>query len=214
MADFTVHNGQRRLLQDTNHDEHAIIAGYGYGKTSFLPRWHYKRIEDNPDSEYSIVIAPNHRLLKNWCLAEFESFLKASGLTMGQSNSDFRINLSPSDMKVTFRWGQTIFFISSETPTGLVSYNVSHISIDEPALMDEAVIERAVARLRCPKANYRQILFTGTPEGLNWFHERFHPDTDDFSGIEGDGHAERTGSQLRYRTLTDERWRTCSSSRA
>jgi hypothetical protein len=174
LSEFTLHYGQSRLLNDRTKDEHAIIAGYGYGKTSFMPRWHTKRCVDNPKSAESIVVAPNYRLLKNRCLVEFRRFLISIGMTEGR-NADFFITESASDMKLVFWWGHTVHFISGQTPDNLVSYNASHISIDEPALMDEEVISRVVARLRCPDASYRQILFTGTPEGLNWFFERFHP---------------------------------------
>lgn len=179
-VEFELFAGQDRLFEDQTKAEHAIIAGLGAGKTTFGPRWDYKRVVDNCLSPESIIVAPNYRLLKNRCLAEYEQFLIAAGLREG-SKGDFTINLSSSDMKITFRpdthrpGGHTVHLLSGAAPENIVSYNASHIWIDEPALMEEVVVQKTVERLRCPKAFYRQILFTGTPEGLNWFYERFHP---------------------------------------
>jgi hypothetical protein len=171
----TLHYGQSRLLNDTTKDEHVVVAGYGYGKTKFGPRWSSKRVTDNKKSVESLVIAPNNRLLKNRCLVEYQAHLASMGMVEGK-RGHYRVYQSTGDLRLVFNWGHTVHFLSGETPDNIISYNASHIWIDEPAVMDEAVIQRAVGRLRCPDAEYRQILFTGTPEGTNWFYERFHPD--------------------------------------
>ena len=143
--------------------------------TTFGPRWHMKRVVDNRNSQESLVVAPNNRLLKNRCMVEFVNFLKAINMREGRGG-DYQIYLSQGDLKLQFRWGHTIHFLSGAAPENIVSYNASHIWIDEPAIMDIEVVLKVIGRLRCPLALYSQILYTGTPEGMNWFYDRFHPD--------------------------------------
>lgn len=176
MQAATIHrlfHGQDRLLNDTEKDEHAIVGGFGAGKTVAGVRWHSKRCVDNKDSPESIVVAPNYQLLANRCLPEYIRHLESMG--MREEWGDFQVYRSPQNMKLVYHWGHTVFFLSGNTPANIVSYNASHIWLDEPAIMEEAVVQAVVARLRCNKARYRQLLFTGTPEGLNWFYNRFGP---------------------------------------
>jgi len=207
---FRVFAGQRRLIEDTTKSEHAYIAGLGGGKTTCGVRWDFRRVCDNEDSAESIVVAPNYRLLKNRCLAEYDLFLQHIGLRKGR-NGDYTINQSSSDMKIVFARGHTIHFLSGAAPENIVSYNASHIWIDEPAIMSELVVQKVIERLRCPKARYRQILFTGTPEGLNWFFERFHPNK--VPRIEGTKFSESDtrlilhGSTYDNRTLPEDYFR-------
>jgi hypothetical protein len=37
--------------------------------------------------------------------------------------------------------------------------------------MDENILKKVQARIRNPRANRRQLILVGTPEGLNWFYE-------------------------------------------
>lgn len=167
----TLHYGQDVLLTDTAHREHLVLAGVGYGKTSFGPPWHFKRCLDNRKSKESIVIAPTYKLLKDRCLEEYVNFLNDIGFTEGRG---FAVN--KTDPSILFPWGHKVVFLSAETPNRIISYNASHAWGDEAALFNEEVKRRLVSRIRCAKASYRQMLWTTTPEGLNWLFESFHPD--------------------------------------
>lgn len=156
------------------------MAGVAAGKSNFGPKWHLKRCVDNPKSAISLVVAPDYRLLRSRCLAEFETFLTSRGYREGKH---FRIYLSSSDLKIVLNlsghkpWNQTIYFWSGEAPHKMVALNASHAWIDEAGLLSDDVIMRLVQRIRCPEAVYRQCLWTGTPEGIgNAFVNRFHPD--------------------------------------
>lgn len=152
------------------------MAGIGWGKSMVLPRWHHTRVTWNLHSAESLVVAPNYRLLKNRCLAEYEAFLNSVGMREGRGRGKhFVINQSSGDMKLVYRHGHMVHFLSGNAPEVIISYNASHIALDEPATMEEEVITRLVGRLRCPRAAIRQIGFFGTPEGINWYSERFDP---------------------------------------
>lgn len=145
--------------------------------TRYGPIWSLKRCIDNHRSPEFLVIAPDNKLLKNRCLAEFESFLTTIGMV---ESKDFKINLSTGDMKIVFRWGlrpwsQSVFFLSGEVPSKITSYNAFGAWVDEPGLMVDEVFTRLYMRLRCPLAFYIQTLYTGTPEGITYFSERFSP---------------------------------------
>lgn len=175
MPTVTLLHGQRQILFNKTKPELAIIAGVGSGKTSAGPKACLIRCVDNPQSEEFLVIAPTNQLARDRCLKEFESYLLFLGMREGR---EFKVYRSPGNLKIElFLPGcvkQTGYFLSGESPERIVSYNVFFVWIDEPALQVADVWTRTAQRLRCPKANYIQTLFTGTPEGVgNWFADRF-----------------------------------------
>lgn len=175
----TLHYGQSRLLYDDTHRDHLILAGVGYGKTHFGPPWHFRRVLINDRSKESMIIAPTNKLLKK-CLEFYTDFLRDTGLREGRGGH-FTVN--KSDPSLTFhglggRTPHTVWFISAEAPERIISYTVSHVWGDEAALWVEQVKKNLYKRLRCPSAKtLRQVLYTTTPEGLNWLYEQFNPDT-------------------------------------
>lgn len=171
MTTRTIHYGQDVLLGDRSHRDHLLLAGVGYGKTWFGPPWHFKRCLENPKSKESIVIAPTYKLLKDRCLQDYLQFLLDIGFVEGQH---YRANRS--EPSISFPWGHKVIFLSGEAPNRIVSYTISHAWLDEAALLDEQVRKNVIKRLRCPNALYRQMLYTTTPEGLNWLFDLFHPD--------------------------------------
>ena len=53
----------------------------------------------------------------------------------------------------------------------MVAVDVSHTWLDEPGLCPLQAHVEIAKRTRCHKATIRQKLYTGTPEGVNWFGE-------------------------------------------
>lgn len=170
MPELTSHYGTDALLEDTKRREHAIVAGVGYGKTRFGPLWMEKRRRDNIRSREFLVIAPTYKLLKERAFQDYNDFLNLSGLVEGV---DYKFNASYPLLDFG---GQRVIGVSGDNPAAIVSYNTAGVWIDEPALCVEQVRKNVIKRNRCPKARYRQRLYTGTPEGLNWFYDVFHPD--------------------------------------
>lgn len=167
-----MHYGQDVLLNNRDRRDHLLLAGVGYGKTKFGPLWMERRRTDNIQSKEFLIIAPTYKLLKKRCFEEYREFLFQMGY---EEKKDYTFN--KSDPSFFFRGTkQNIIGVSGESPEAIVSYNTAAIWIDEAALCEHQVRKNAVKRNRCPKANYRQILHTTTPEGLNWLYELFKPD--------------------------------------
>lgn len=55
---------------------------------------------------------------------------------------------------------------SGDSPKSVKGSNVAAVWIDEPGLIDDDVIRKALARMRAPTASCRQLVLTGTPEGM------------------------------------------------
>ena len=174
---LTLHAGQDELYYDQNRQFHCVVAGVGYGKTIFGPWWHFRRVLENPKSAESIVCAPTFRLVKQRCMPDYVAHLRSLGFKEGKKKH-FDVNWSDHVINVHLYRGneQKIIFLSGESPESIVAYSVSHAWIDEAALCPEQVMKNLIKRLRCPKSLLRrQILCTSTPEGTNWFHDRFGP---------------------------------------
>ena len=92
-----------------------------------------------------------------------------------------------------FSWigGGPIWFFTAENFKGIAGPNVAYLAVDEPGSIDERAWRNAIARVRHPNASLRQIVASGTPEGLNWLYEWF-------------GDASRTDKNRVYRMRTTE----------
>lgn len=66
----------------------------------------------------------------------------------------------------------TIYILSGEDPSSLRGPNLAAAYLDEPFLQDEEVWKQMNARVRHPQATMREVLMTGTPEGISsWGYE-------------------------------------------
>jgi hypothetical protein len=74
---------------------------------------------------------------------------------------------------LTWEGGGPIWFFTAENFKGIAGPNVAWMAVDEPGSIDERAWRNAVARVRHPNAALRQIVASGTPEGLNWLYEWF-----------------------------------------
>ena len=158
-------------MRDTVRPELGVLSGFGYGKTTFGARWHLDRVEQNPHSE-SIILAPTHALLEQVSMEAFLSACAERGLVEGR-----HYDVNRSKFIIKFRSGAKVIGISGENPKRIAGYNTSHAWIDEAARCKPDVRMQIVGRMRCPKAKFRQRLYTSTPEGMNWLYELFNPDT-------------------------------------
>jgi hypothetical protein len=150
------------------------VAGNGYGKSYFGARWHYDRMLRNKKSPFSLVTAPKEDLLLKGPVQRLKEVFAAHGLTEGnKKHNDYRIKLRPLDIEM--RWGHVIMCRSAHNSavSNLVAVDVSHAWVDEPGLCPDQVSTEVAKRTRCPLATVNQRLYTGTPEGVGWFSEKF-----------------------------------------
>lgn len=162
------HPGQQRLLDDRSHDILGLVSGFGYGKTNFGARWMYDRCLINAASKYSLIVAPDFRLLTDVCFEAYHEHLTTCGL---RESFDYKIRTSKKSIE--HYWGHTIIGVTAEKPKKIAAYNASHAWVDEAARCAIEVHEQLAGRVRCPKAKLLQKLYTTTPEGINWLAELF-----------------------------------------
>lgn len=74
---------------------------------------------------------------------------------------------------LTWEGGGPIWFFTAENFKAIAGPNVAWLAVDEPGSIDERAWRNAIARVRHPAATLRQIVASGTPEGLNWLYEWF-----------------------------------------
>lgn len=177
MYEGTIHFGQDRLIGDRSHRFHIVVGGVGYGKTHVGPVWCYPRIVDNYRSRKSLVVAPDNSLLEQECFEAIDQFFTAGGLREGP-NGHYQINRQKMFIDVRLDGKHRsirhrIIGKTGEKPGKIVAHTTAFAWIDETALCVEQVLKNVIKRNRCPLAFYRQILMTTTPEGDNWFQERF-----------------------------------------
>lgn len=167
--------GQLRLLEDlTDGLELAVVSGNGYGKSHFGAEWHYDRMCLNESSPFSLITANKEDVLKKGPVQRFYDVLQFHGLSdKKKAFNDFKIVGKPPD--IVFKWGHTVMCrsVHSSTVGSLVGVDVSHSWMDEPGLCPQQASTEVAKRTRCPKAACCQRLYTGTPEGVGWFSEKF-----------------------------------------
>lgn len=169
----TFHYGQVKLVTDSDHTEHLVLAGVRYGKSFLGPAWHYYRVKKNAakGAKLSLVVAPDYKLAKQVCLTYYRNFLVASGMREGKH---FRIN--KSDLTIYFpRHDHTVLTLSGEAPDKIIAYTSSHAWNDEAARSEQEVRDNLLQRNSFTCA-HQQILHTTTPIGTeNWLYDVFGP---------------------------------------
>lgn len=157
------------------------MAGNGYGKSLFGARFFYDRMCRNWQSPFSLITAPKEDLLKKGPIQRLVDVFRDHGLSdTKRAFNDYRIVGKTPDIKM--RWGHTVMCrsVHSSSVSSLVAVDVAHSWMDEPGLCPDQASTEVAKRTRCPIAAINQRLYTGTPEGVGWF-------SDKFGGLEPEG---------------------------
>lgn len=144
---------QMRLQKATNKYL-ALIGGTGSGKTYFVPRWLYGKMNEYPNNEW-IVSSPSIKMLKRNPVKYIKNFFDANNIKYEYNQSDMVMKL---DIGV-------IYFISAETPDQMQGVHAKGIIGDEAGLFDMLWYQTAIQRLGFTKG---QMLLTTTPYYMNW----------------------------------------------
>lgn len=172
-------DGQERLLKnETQGADHVVVAGNYYGKTTFGATWFTDRLFKNLNSDFSLITAPKEDLLKKGAMLRCIQYWDSLGLRRSGPFADYKIVGNPPDIKWRLggsRKGEghtTMCRSVHRSAVGtLVAVDVSHAWMDEPGLSPLQAHIEVTKRVRCQNAVLRQKLYTGTPEGVNWFGE-------------------------------------------
>jgi hypothetical protein len=159
-----------RILKERQRFNLVLSAAIGWGKTHVGARWHFDRILQNKDSKLSAILAPSYKLLRHLILPRYTEYLTSIGLVQGVH---YKVQTSP-DLIITFSFGHKVMFLSGDNWKNIVAYDLSHAWIDEPGFLRDEVFYQVVERIRDPKANILQVLFTGVSQGAHTaYFQRF-----------------------------------------
>lgn len=160
-SEMVVLPAQRALIESTNRLV-AMVGGYGSGKTRGAAYKSLQLILANPAGIPGVFVEPTYAMVRDVAVRGFqEAYAEMNVPTWYKANE--------SIMNVGER--SDILFRSGDRPELLVGLNVAWAGLDEPAIQPEEVAKALNSRIRHPKATLRQLFFTGTPEGYNWFFE-------------------------------------------
>ena len=136
-----------------------LIGGYGSGKTHILAKRFIRNSHLNSGLPNQIV-SPTYDMARKTIVMAIDGQLDRAGIRYkyNQSNHEYYIH----------DWDGIIWIASGEIPKSLKGPNLASGGIDEPFIQKEEVLKQLIARVREPKAAYREIVMTGTPEELNW----------------------------------------------
>jgi len=154
---------QRQMwLSDANIK--ALVGGYGAGKTLYAAKRGIALALHNAPSPVMIV-SPSYKQARGTTIITIQQILNARKIKYTYNKSEFEFNIMHNG-----RHGK-IWICSGDNPDSLKGPNISAAIIDEPFIQDESVFTQMQARVRDPKAKYREIVLTGTPEQLNWGYD-------------------------------------------
>lgn len=152
--------GQAKLLRSTS-DIVMFVGGFGSGKSrAGVMKAIQLGFLNSPAP--GLFIEPSYTLIRDVALPTFREVLDELCIP-------YKIHLTNYEIEINGMY--KILLRSGEEPERLVGTNAGWCIIDEPGVQTELVAKNALARLRHPKAKLRQLVLTGTPEGLNWFYD-------------------------------------------
>ncbi len=140
-----------------------LRGGYGAAKTWSGILWILDRALKNGVDVKSLVVEPTFKQIKKVLLPKFKEVLGLLGIMY---------TLNKSDLTITLDCGRQIWLESGQNPETLSGFDVGPAWIDEPELMQPEIDDRVGSRVRDPHAVCRQLLYTGTPEGMTWLDDK------------------------------------------
>ena len=160
---------QHLLWTDESNDSEICLVGpLGTGKTYslYIKAFYLAKVNGGLPG---LLLVPTLTMAKRTHAVEWPILAH----TMG-----FKLTWLPGKQAFQWPWGAMTYVVSAENPQRLAGPNMAYLLVDEPGQMDPEAWERAAGRIRHPAAVLRQKVLAGTPEGLNWYADKF-----DFEGL-------------------------------
>lgn len=154
---------QRELWKDFTEGETAIVGPLGCGKSFGLAikQIILRRANAGVDG---MLVTPTFTMARGIHIPEWPKIWKSFGLD---------VRYETQRQAFLWPWGDRTWIRSAENPARLAGPNLGDVTFDEPGQIVREAYERGSARARHPNARMRQIVFGGTPEGMNWFADLF-----------------------------------------
>jgi hypothetical protein len=149
----------------------VLVGGYGAGKTLIgCKRIIASAIENAPCMV--AVVSPTFPLARFTVISTITGLLAGKQTLLGKQQFWWKYNKTTHEFKIRYRGRDaSIIVYSGDDPDSLRGPNLAAAYLDEPFIMDVAVFEQMVARVRHPDAKRREVIMTGTPEQLNWGYD-------------------------------------------
>ncbi len=162
---IAIHAKQAEFRQSTSRVR-GFAAGVGAGKTVIGAMDLLKRARDG---RHYMVLAPNHRMLRDAAWVTFQDVAKSLGRVESERRS-----APMEDIILTENGGRaTVLFRSADEPEHIRGPNLSGIWIDEAAVMLEEAYLVALGRLR-EGGSLGWLTMTFTPKGkAHWTYGVF-----------------------------------------
>lgn len=159
------------LMDDETHEELAVSAGLGSGKTHGACQWAIHRCMVNSRSPKMAFTEPLFRLLRTAAIPTFRKVLHALEWSEG---SDFEVSQGAPVPSIKLkRTKQEILLFSASTPQMIVADEYHSYVMDEAGESEPLAFQNLQARTRCSEASVRQGLHVGAPQGITHFAKLF-----------------------------------------
>lgn len=162
--------GQRRWWELTTFVK-LLMGGYGSGKTlPFGKRAIASALQNAPCPV--ACVSPTFPMARTTTVATIKALLSGKQSILGRRNFVWKYNVTTHEFSIRYRGRDaTIIIYSGEDPDALKGPNLAAAYMDEPFLMEKAVFDQMLYRVRHPDAKLLEMALTGTPEGLGWGYE-------------------------------------------
>jgi hypothetical protein len=168
---FNVEPWVEQLIADETHEELAVSAGLGSGKTHGACQWAIHRCMLNSRSPKMAFTEPLFRLLRTAAIPTFRKVLHALEWSEG---SDYEVNQGAPVPSIKLkRTNQEILMFSASTPQSIVADEYHSFVMDEAGESQPLAFQNLQARTRCSQAVIRQGLHVGAPQGITHFAKLF-----------------------------------------
>lgn len=163
------------IMQDDSSDFIAVTAGVGSGKTYGVVQALYYKMTQSPQALRWFYAMPIYELIRNTFFPTWIKFADSIGMI---ENVHYKLIKSPFP-QIRLCNKQVVDCLSMQRPDKIKATEYAGGVVDEPGVCPDESIERLIERSRSKLVKKVQILFPGTPEGLdNYFAKRFNSDDD------------------------------------
>ena len=151
------------FLSDWLSEQIAFVGGFGSGKTFSGCHKGLGLSCANPNTA-GMLVSPTFPMLRDTTRRTFLEVLETEGLSFDFKATENKITIKEPNSEVWFR--------SADDPDRMKGSNLAWVGLDEAGQMHEDAYIIALSRIREPKARFRQLFITTTPEGFNWLYEK------------------------------------------
>lgn len=160
-------------LEDTATKVHWVTGGLGSGKTTGGTVWAISRALQNAEKRahypptVSWDVAPTYGKVEDILMRSYDEVLPMYFDMLPDRDYAFVRGKRPKLKFLNHK--HEIHFHSGDRPRLMVGTNTTHYRITEPGIQKREVFDKCGDRCRDPRAEVRQGLGEGTPEGANWY---------------------------------------------